>query len=226
MAATYFITGTDTGVGKTLIAAGLLHAANGRGLRTAAAKPVAAGCEPGLDGLRNDDALLLQRTASIKLPYAAINPVALREPIAPHIAAADTGIELQAQGLAAAGRRIMDCGADLVVIEGAGGWRVPLNATQTFADIPRLLAIPVIVVVAMRLGCINHALLTAEAIRHDGLAIAGWVANSVQPDMARHRENLATLSARLPYPLLGVVPFCDRAEPETVAQHLNIDPLF
>ncbi len=226
MAATYFITGTDTGVGKTLIAAGLLHAANGRGLRTVAAKPVAAGCAEGEAGLRNDDALLLQRTASIRLPYATINPVALREAVAPHIAAAATGIELRAEALAAAGRRIMDCGADLTVIEGAGGWRVPLNATQTFADIPRLLAIPVIVVVAMRLGCINHALLTVEAIRHDGLTIAGWVANSVQPDMARQRENLATLSARLPYPLLGVVPFIDPAAPENVAEHLNIAPLF
>ncbi len=226
MAATYFITGTDTGVGKTLIAAGLLHAANGRGLRTAAAKPVAAGCVEGVEGLHNDDALLLQRTASIKLPYATINPVALREPIAPHIAAAETGIELGAAALAAAGRQVMDCGADLTVIEGAGGWRVPLNATQTFADIPQLLDIPVIVVVAMRLGCINHGLLTMEAIRRDGLVIAGWIANSVQPDMARHRENLATLCARLPYPLLGVVPFLDCAAPENVAEHLNIDPLF
>ncbi len=225
MAATYFITGTDTGVGKTLIAAGLLHAANARGLRTAAAKPVAAGCEQGSDGLRNDDALLLQRTASIKLPYPLINPVTLREPIAPHIAAAETGIELRAEALAVAGRRVMDCGADLTVIEGAGGWRVPLNATQTFADIPKLLDIPVIIVIAMRLGCINHALLTVEAIKRDGLVIAGWVANSVQPDMVRHGENLATLRARLPYPLLGVVPFFDCVAPENVAEHLHIDSL-
>src|SRR5690554_3076135 len=202
----YFITGTDTEIGKTTIAAGLLHAARARGLTTAAVKPVAAGCERTADGLRNDDALALQAECVPPLAYQLLNPVALEPAIAPHIAAAEAGLELTAAQLAEACATVFERQADLTLVEGAGGWRVPLNEQQTLADLAIALGEPVIMVVGLRLGCINHALLTAEAIAADGLRLAGWVANQVDPQMDRQQHNLATLKALMPAPLLGVVP--------------------
>lgn len=202
-----FVTGTDTGVGKTLTAAALLCKANQTGLSTAAIKPVAAGCHLTKEGLRNEDALILQQMASIALSYEEVNPIALEPAIAPHIAAAEAGIELKAESIAADCRRVQALEAQLTLIEGAGGWRVPLNRYQTFADIPRLLNLPVVLVVGIRLGCINHALLTAEAVQRDGLQLAGWVANQIEPVMTKYQENLAVLVERLPCALLGEVPF-------------------
>ena len=225
MSLRYFVTGTDTEIGKTTVAAGLLHAARIRGLSTAAVKPVAAGCERTVAGLRNDDALTLMAECSPPLEYDLLNPVALEPAIAPHIAAAEAGLTLSAQQLAQACFKAFDRRADLTLVEGAGGWRVPLNDQQTLADLAIALGEPVILVVGLRLGCINHALLTAEAIAADGLQLAGWVANQVDPQMDRQQHNLDTLKALMPAPLLGVVPRLTPLSMASVAGHLRLDAL-
>lgn len=221
----YFVTGTDTEIGKTTIAAGLLHAARLRGLTTAAVKPVAAGCERTADGLRNDDALTLQAECFPPLAYDLLNPVALEPAIAPHIAAVEAGLDLSAAALAGECRKVLQLNADLTLVEGAGGWRVPLNGRETLANLAMELDIPVILVVGLRLGCINHALLTAEAIAADGLHLAGWVANQVDPQMERQRHNLETLEDLMPAPLLGVVPRLVPLGAGAVAGHLQLDRL-
>jgi dethiobiotin synthetase len=221
----FFIAGTDTDAGKTLVTTGLLTAANRRGLRTIGLKPVAAGCEQTPDGLRNADALLLQQAASIKLSYQQVNPIALEPPIAPHIAAEREGRVLTADRLAAYCRGSLMQPADLVLVEGAGGWRVPLSMRESLARLPQLLALDVILVVGMKLGCINHAILTAEAITRDGLRLAGWVANHIDPQMSCPDENLATLRRLFRAPLLGRVPWLDLPDPERVADCLDLKPL-
>lgn len=221
----FFIAGTDTDAGKTLITTGLLAAANRRGLRTIGLKPVAAGCERTPEGLRNADALLLQQTASVALSYEQVNPVALEPPIAPHIAAEQAGRVLSADRLAAYCRGALMQPADLVLIEGAGGWRVPLSPRESLARLPQLLELEVILVVGMKLGCLNHALLTAEAIARDGLRLAGWVANRIDPQMACADENLATLTRLFRAPLLGQVPWLPVPTAEAVADHLDLTSL-
>lgn len=203
----FFVTGTDTDVGKTTIAAGLLASANKRGLRTAAIKPIASGCELTPDGLRNADALLLQSVMSLPLSYEEINPIALAPAIAPHLAAEQANVRINAMQLAGICRGVLMQRADLTLVEGAGGWRVPLNSRELLSELPKLLGLPVIMVVGMRLGCINHALLTAEAIARDGLSLAGWVANSCGPDMDYLDENIATIKGYLRAPCLGMVPY-------------------
>ena len=222
---TFFIAGTDTDVGKTVATTGLLAAANQAGLSTLGMKPVAAGCEPTDQGLRNEDALLIGQAMSQSLPYEQLNPVALAPAIAPHIAAEQAGKQLQASQLEGYCRGVMTEPADLLLIEGAGGWRVPLNERETLADLAKRLQLPVILVVGMKLGCINHALLTAEAIAKDGLTLAGWVANSVSETMHCYRDNLKTLQSLLPAPLLGEVPRLANTSAEAVASHLNIKKL-
>lgn len=221
----FFITGTDTDVGKTTIAAGLLAAANRRGLSTAAIKPIASGCERTPEGLRNADALLLQCAMSLPLSYEEINPIALEPAIAPHIAAEQAGVRINAMQLAGICRGVLMQRADLTLIEGAGGWRVPLNQRELLSQLPKLLGLPVIMVVGMRLGCINHALLTAEAIARDGLHLAGWVANSGAADMAHLAENIAAIKGYLRAPCLGEVPHLPEPAPENVADYLNCEPL-
>lgn len=213
---TFFIAGTDTDVGKTLVAAGLLVAAKNHGLTTAALKPLAAGCEKTESGLRNSDALLLQSVITQPLMYEQINPIALASAIAPHIAAQQEKRVLSADRIAGFCRGSLNQ-ADFTLVEGAGGWRVPLNPQETLADVAKILRLPVILVVGMRLGCISHALLTAEAIRNDGLQLAGWVANCIDADMPVLQENIHSLAARIPAPCLGVVPWLDNAEPASVA---------
>ena len=203
---TFFVTGTDTGVGKTLMSAGLLLAAKERGLSTAALKPVAAGCEVTAEGLRNDDALLLQSVITQSLAYEQINPIALEPAIAPHIAAQQARRVLSVDRLAGFCRGVLNQ-ADFTLVEGAGGWRVPLNSAETLADLARTLQLPVILIVGIRLGCINHAMLTVEAIARDGLPLAGWVANIIDPDMPCQQENIVSLQQRLAAPCLGVVPY-------------------
>lgn len=225
MANAYFVTGTDTDVGKTIIAAGLLAAANAKGFSTAAIKPVAAGCERTPEGLRNADALLLQRTMSLQLPYEQINPIAFEPAIAPHIAAQQAGLKLSASRLAGICRGVLLQRADLTLIEGAGGWRVPLSERELLSRLPAELGVPVIMVVGMRLGCINHALLTAEAIARDGRHLAGWVANRCVQAMSCYDENVATLKQFLRAPCLGEVPYLDKATPESVAVYLDVVPL-
>lgn len=203
MTRTYFVTGTDTEVGKTAVSCALLRAAAAQGLTTAAVKPVAAGCD---QHGHNEDALQLMAAMTSELDYAQVNPVALEPAIAPHIAAAQVKKNLQASRLAGLCRGVMSGAADFVLIEGAGGWRVPISPRETLADVAVQLQVGVLLVVGMRLGCINHALLTAEAIARDGLKLAGWVANQPGPRMTCHQENLETLQRMIPAPCLGELP--------------------
>jgi dethiobiotin synthetase len=221
----FFIAGTDTDVGKTLVAAGILAAANARGLTTLGVKPIAAGCQRTEDGLRNDDALLLQQTMSLALSYEQVNPVALEPAIAPHIAAQQAGRRLQVSQLTGYCRGVLMQKADVAVVEGAGGWRVPLNNRETLAGLAKELELPVVLVVGMKLGCISHSLLTAEAIARDGLKLAGWVANNPGGSMDCYQENLDTLKSLLPAPCVGELPFLGHATPEAAATYLNLDAL-
>lgn len=221
----FFVAGTDTDAGKTRVSAGLLHCVNQRGLASVGLKPIAAGCEPSPDGLRNSDALILQQTANVALAYESVNPIALEPAIAPHIAAEQLGRRLSADRVAGLCRGVMMERYDVLLIEGAGGWRVPLNERETYAHVAKALQTPVILVVGMKLGCINHALLTVEAIARDGLPLAGWVANRIDPDMACYDENVATLKRFIGAPLLGEVPFLAQPDAANVAQFLNIDVL-
>lgn len=219
---TFFVTGTDTGVGKTLVSAAILHAAARAGLRTVGMKPIASGCEETADGLRNEDALLLQEAMTESLSYEQINPIALKPAIAPHVAAAQAGKMITAQRLVGFCRGMQMQPADLLLIEGAGGWRVPLNERETYARVPQMLDVPVILVVPLQLGCINHALLTAEAIRFDGLRIAGWVANRPQQQvMSCESDTLEYLRSHLPAPCLGVLPWLAGADLSVMADELN-----
>ena len=225
MSKSYFITGTGTDVGKTLVASGLLAAASQQGLSTVGMKPVAAGCEATGEGLRNNDALQLLAQSSLDISYEQINPVALEPAVAPHIAAAKAGRRLSADRLAGFYRGLMMQRPDFSVVEGAGGWRVPLNQRETFADLAKMIQLPVVMVVSMELGCINHALLTAEAIQRDGLTLAGWVANQVVPDMDCYQENLETLQHWIPCPMIAEIPFLPKAEAEQVVKFINLASL-
>lgn len=225
MSIALFIAGTDTEIGKTTVAAGLLHAARARGLSTAAAKPVASDCVMTAEGLRNGDALALLGECSLALDYAEVNPFAFAPAIAPHLAAREVGVELTVERLLPPVQRLLARGADFSLVEGAGGWRVPLAGAESLSDLAVALRLPVILVVGVRLGCINHALLSAEAIERDGLRLAGWVANLVDPATAWLEDNLATLTERLPAPCLGRVPHLAAASPAAVAAHLDLAAL-
>lgn len=216
-----FVTGTDTGVGKTLVSTTLLAALNAAGCRAVGMKPVASGCAETPAGWRNDDALALLAQSAGDPPYALVNPYALREPVAPHLAAADSGIELRLDPLLAA-FAALSTNIDCVVVEGVGGWAVPLSATLLQADLVRALALPVVLVVGLRLGCINHALLSAQAIAADGCRLLGWIGNRIDPDMARVEQNLATLRERLPAPCLGLLPYASAHDPRALTPHLKV----
>ena len=222
MSQTFFVTGTDTEVGKTAVSCALLHAAAAAGLSTAAVKPVAAGCD---ERGRNEDALQLMDAMTASMEYEQVNPVALEAAIAPHIAAQQEGRRVQASRLAGVCRGVMMSGADLVLVEGAGGWRVPVSPRETLADLARELRVGVILVVGMRLGCLNHALLTAEAVRRDGLELAGWVANQPAERMNCHEQNLDTLRAMLPGPCLGEMPHFSPWNPSAASKCLDIQAL-
>ncbi len=223
----YFVTGTDTGVGKTLVSAAILEAAASLGKRTLAMKPVASGCDETPDGLRNEDALTLIEAMSESLPYDQVNPVALKPAIAPHVAAAQAGRTVTAERLVGFCRGLQMRPADLLLVEGAGGWRVPLNDRETYAAMPVALQMPVILVVPLKLGCINHALLTAEAIRRDGLTLSGWVANRpVAEIMDCEQETLDYLVNHMAAPCMGVLPWQSEPDPKELAANLNIHCLF
>ncbi|QZX83634.1 dethiobiotin synthase [Metapseudomonas otitidis] len=225
MGAAFFVTGTDTEIGKTTIACGLLRAARKAGLSTAAAKPVASGCERTAEGLRNSDALGLLAGCSLPLRYEEVNPFAFEPAIAPHLAAREAGVQLDVEALAGPVNAVLARNADFTLVEGAGGWRVPLVGGENLSDLAVRLGLPVILVVGVRLGCINHAVLSAEAIQRDGLVLAGWVANIVDPATSRLEENLATLAECLPAPCLGRVPRLEVPSAEAVAAHLDLHPL-
>ena len=215
----FFVTGTDTGVGKTLVSAALLHTLARSGARVVGMKPVAAGLVQQGGAWVSEDAQMLRAASTVRVPADLDNPVALPEPLSPHLAAARAGRHVSVAELLAAHAALLAL-ADVVLVEGAGGWRVPLNEQETLADLARAMAVPVVLVVGLRLGCLNHALLTAEAIRRDGLTLAGWVANSIDPEMACRDENIDTLRQRLQAPLLGVVPWLSAPDPRGISLRL------
>ena len=228
---TYFVTGTDTEVGKTIVSASILEAAKAQGKRTIAMKPIASGCEQTPEGLRNEDALMLQAAVTETVAYDVINPIALEPAIAPHVAAVQAGKQISAQRLIGFCRGLQMQPSDLMLIEGAGGWRVPLNDRETYAAVPREMSLDVIMVVPLKLGCINHAMLTAEAIRADGLTVAGWVANHPHADpMSCKQETLNYLVTHLDAPCLGILPYVSEVlladMPSVLARYLNVSPLF
>ncbi|WJW75728.1 dethiobiotin synthase [Thiohalobacter sp. IOR34] len=217
-----FVTGTDTGIGKTRISLGLIERLKSAGLRVAAMKPVASGCARTPQGLRNADALALQAAASFPIPYERLNPYAFEPPIAPHLAAERAGEAIRLEPLRKACAALA-VEADVVVVEGVGGWAVPLGEHLMLADLAAELAASVLLVVGMRLGCLNHALLTAAAVEARGLPWYGWVANQVEPVFAAAEANLHALRARLSPPLRGVVPWLEGAEVADVARCLWLD---
>ena len=219
-----FITGTDTDSGKTVVACGLLHALAGTGLRVSGFKPVAAGAEPTSEGLRNADALALRALGTPPADYDLVNPACFEPAIAPHIAAAEAGTSIDWSRILAAHRQLRRA-YQVLVVEGAGGWRVPLDRERDMADLAAALGYPVVLVVGLRLGCLNHALLTAEAILNRGLSLAGWVGNVPGGVMERQEDNLATLGERIPAPCLGAVPTLERPTPEAVSRHLRVASL-
>ncbi len=202
----WFVTGTDTEVGKTMVSAAMLHRLVSAGQRAVGMKPVASGAEPGLDGLRNADALLLQRHSNVAAAYEQVNPYCFEPPIAPHVAAARVGCRMSLKEIVLRYGELT-AEADCAVVEGVGGWRVPLNDELTMATVARQLELPVVLVVGIRLGCINHALLTAESVLADGCRLAGWVANDLSDAPDAIPETMQALAARLPAPCWGVLPW-------------------
>jgi dethiobiotin synthetase len=201
----FFITGTDTGVGKTFVAVGLTRVFVARGLRAAVMKPVAAGSIATPDGARNDDALELSGASNVEASYEDVNPWLLATPASPHLAARADGVSVRQEPVLASDWRLAER-SDVLLVEGAGGWLAPISATATMADIAESLALPVILVVGMRLGCLNHALLTRDAIRARGLPFGGWVANKLATEMPFCSANIDTLTSRFGAPPLGIVP--------------------
>ncbi len=214
----YFVTGTDTGVGKTLVACAILEAARRAGLKAIGMKPVAAGVDA---AGRNEDVERLMAASSVAAPRELVNPYCFAAPIAPHIAAEDEGRTIDEFEIMAAAAALTSQ-ADLLVVEGVGGFRVPLGPELDSADLAASLNLPVILVVGLRLGCLNHALLTAEVVRARGLKLAGWIANRIDPAMERWQENVAALEARLEAPLLGTFPFSSETDPILLAECLTI----
>ncbi len=219
-----FIAGTDIGVGKTLVACALLQAFAELGLRTVGMKPVAAGAARRGGVWYHDDVERLRAAASVKLSREWINPYCFAPAVAPHIAAAEAGRRIRLDVIERSYHRLRKC-ADIVVVEGVGGLAVPLSRTRDAVDIPLRLQLPVVLVVGMRLGCLNHALLTAAAVHARGLRLAGWIACAIDPDMARAEQNLRALQQRLTAPLLGRIRFMSNPAPDSVLRTLNISRL-
>jgi dethiobiotin synthetase len=208
----FFVTGTDTGVGKTLASCALLHGLRSSGLRALGMKPVAAGTEASTDGPVNADVIALRRASSWPAALNLVNPYCFEAPIAPHLAAAAAGVRIELAPILRAFETLTGS-ADAIVVEGVGGFLVPLNERQDAADLAVALALPIVLVVGMRLGCLNHALLTQQAITARSLRLAGWIANSIDPGMARFEGNLQALRQRIDAPLLGVMPYRPSADP-------------
>ena len=216
-----YVTGTDTGVGKSVASAALLHALRARGRHAVGMKPIASGCDWINGAWRNEDALLLQSASNPRPDYADINPYALRSPIAPELALREEGRSLDMGQLVAAHSRLA-ASSDIVVVEGVGGWDAPLSAQLDQRDLVRALDLPVLLVVGLRLGCINHARLSVRALRADGVRLLGWIANEVDPAMARIEDNLVTLDERLELPCWGRMPYRLKVDPAELAQWLDL----
>ena len=215
-----FVTGTDTGVGKTLFTCALLRAYAQKGLRAVGMKPVAAGAVREHGVLVNEDVTAMRAASNVAAPVELVNPYCFEPPIAPHIAAERDGVAIDAERIASAYAGLAAL-ADRIVVEGAGGFRVPLGRTLDTAQLARRLALPVVIVVGMRLGCLNHALLTADAVRASGLRLAGWVANHVEPEMPYAEENVEALKLRLEAPLVARIPFQRAPDPASLARYVD-----
>ncbi len=207
----YFVAGTDTGVGKTLASVALMRHLQAQGRSVVGMKPVSSGCRPTPDGLVNDDALQLQAQSSCPTAYRLVNPYAFEPAVAPHLAAEACGASIEpdtiVRSLAQLARQ-----ADQVVVEGVGGWLVPIDASRTMADVAAALQLPVILVVGIRLGCLNHALLSARAIEASALPFAGWIANRLDPACELQQANIAALRARVPVPCVGELAYQAQAD--------------
>ena len=217
----FYVTGTDTGVGKSVASAALLHALRARGRRAIGMKPVASGCEWIDGGWRNEDARLLQAASDPRPDYDDVNPFALRAPVAPELALRDDGVELALAPILAAHARLAAQG-DAMVVEGVGGWAAPLSAELDQLDLVRALRLPVVLVVGLRLGCINHARLSVRAIQDDGVELLSWIGNVIDPAMARIDDNFGILRQRLPIPCWGRLPYAARPDPEALSRHLQL----
>ncbi|MDC9614624.1 dethiobiotin synthase [Xenorhabdus khoisanae] len=225
MTSKYFLTGTDTEVGKTVVSCALLQAANKKGYQTAGYKPVASGSEVTTEGIRNGDALALQRNSVVPLTYQEVNPLVFVEPTSPHIVSAELNQPIDFSILSK-GLEVLAAKSDWVLIEGAGGWYTPLSENTTFADWVIQENLPVILTVGVKLGCINHAVLTAKAIQHSGLKLAGWVANEIEPAGKRQSAYLETLERMIPAPLLGVIPHLGESiNNNNAGEYININAL-
>ncbi len=217
----WFVAGTDTEIGKTFATCALIHAARNQGLRALGMKPVAAGAQMLAGELINEDAACLRAAGSFDPGLAHLNPYCLKSPVAPHIAAAEEGVTLDG-AIIREHLDVLTSQADIVFVEGVGGFRVPLGPDYDPADLACELGLPLILVVGMRLGCINHALLTIEAIRVRGLHLAGWIANHIDPAMLRQQENIQALREHIDAPLLGILPYAASASPASVANCLDL----
>ena len=222
---TFFITGTDTEVGKTVTTVALLRAANRQGLMTAAFKPVAAGCDLMEGGLCNQDVLMLQENASIRQAYDESVGFCFEPPIAPHIAAEETGTVIDFKVLSDGLDHLQQTDADLILVEGAGGWRLPVGHGHFLSDWVRHENLPVILVIGAQIGCLNHAMLTYEAILRDHLPLAGWCINRIHPDMSHYQQNLDTLRSMIAEPFLGEIPYLARPFESDLGHYLDISPL-
>lgn len=225
MTKTFFITGTDTEVGKTVSTVALLRAANKLGLLTAAYKPVASGCDLMEEGLCNQDVVMLQKNTSLRLAYEELVGYCFEPHIAPHIASEESGVPIELGVLSDGLKRLKETDADMIFVEGAGGWRLPVGHGHFLSDWVRHENLPVILVVGAKLGCLNHAMLTCEAIQHDRLNIAGWCVNRIHPGMSHYKANLETLKSLLPAPFLGEIPYLARPFESDLGQYLDLSPL-
>ncbi|MGG4661761.1 dethiobiotin synthase [Providencia vermicola] len=221
MTKTYFVTGTDTEVGKTVASCALLQAANAQRFNTVGYKPVASGSEQTPEGLRNNDALLLQANSRVKLPYSSVNPIVFEAPTSPHIISEKEGEPIDFSVINQGLLEVQEKG-DWVLVEGAGGWYTPLTTEKTYADWVIEQQLPVILVVGVKLGCINHALLTLEAINSAGLSVVGWIANEIEPAGVYQAEYLATLKRMINSPCLGILPYQPQLNESTLGQYLDL----
>jgi len=221
MSQTYFVTGTDTDVGKTVCCAALLQAAQQQGLSTLAYKPIAAGCAVTKAGLRNEDALILQKNSSVDVDYDWVNPIAYQDPIAPHIAAALQSTPIELNAVTTGLQRLQQEQADLLIVEGAGGWHLPINDEQLLSQWVVEQKLAVILVVGMKLGCLNHAMLTYQALLNDGVQVVGWIANKLVTEMPFYQQNRDWLKQKIAAPLIAELPTLDCPNSDDLAQYVD-----
>lgn len=215
-----FVTGTDTGVGKTWVTLGLMALLKDQGHNVTGMKPVASGCYLTPQGLRNEDAVKISEHSSLALKYAEVNPFAFEPAVAPHIAATGAGRSISLNYIQSIYQRLLQR-FDWCIVEGIGGWLVPLSEQHTVADLVRQLDMPVVLVVGLRLGCLNHALLSVQSIHHHRVRLLGWVANQLHPQMSCLEQNVEALKSRIGAPLLGVVPWFESPSATTFARYLE-----